>query len=575
MRASVLALLLVFACGDDGANNLPDAPGAPTLRVEPADVTVTIVDGQAVAQAYTATLIGIDGSMRDVTAETAFSIAPNYGAFTGSTVSVSGQGAGPTPVSAAYEGVGGEATLTVYVRSRVVDPGAPANAVDLFGNATEDPTRAPSVVYPSDTILVPPNLGEFDVHWRNNQAPNNLFEVGMANEYVDIRLYTAGTPASGGFWTVYSPSTWYPIASTRAQLTLTVAGLDTANPATKGTAAAQKVDVTNEDTRGGIYYWSTTTQSVWRYDVGRPDVPPSAFFDQAPSGCVGCHTLSRDGTKILMTLDSGNGRGAIFDVGSKQQLFPTPTASVGWNFATFNSDATKLVNVEHDGTLVLRDLAGTALGAALPTANAGFGSTHPELSPDDTRLVNAEYGSASATYFAYDGAIVIRSFDSSTNTFGTPTVLVPNDPNNQISNWYPSFSPDGQWVIFTRTSSGSYDQESAQTWVIKADGTQPPVQLAAANLPAGNLTNSWARWVPFGQSFGPSNEPMFYLTFSTKREFGVRIPTGGLPQIWMVPFFPARAAQGMDPSAPAFRVPFQDVATANHIAQWTQSIVIQ
>jgi hypothetical protein len=81
--------------------------------------------------------------------------------------------------------------------------------------------------------------------------------------------------------------------------------------------------------------------------------------------------------------------------------------------------------------------------------------------------------------------------------------------------------------------------------------------------------------VPFGQTFGATNEPIFYLTFSTKRPFGVRIPSGGTPQIWMTPFFPNRAAQGQDPSGNAFRVPFQDVATSNHIAQWTNAVVIQ
>jgi hypothetical protein len=33
------------------------------------------------------------------------------------------------------------------------------------------------------------------------------------------------------------------------------------------------------------------------------------------------------------------------------------------------------------------------------------------------------------------------------------------------------------------------------------------------------------------------------------------------------------AAAGQDPSSSAFRLPFQDVATSNHIAQWTAQIV--
>jgi hypothetical protein len=43
----------------------------------------------------------------------------------------------------------------------------------------------------------------------------------------------------------------------------------------------------------------------------------------------------------------------------------------------------------------------------------------------------------------------------------------------------------------------------------------------------------------------------------------------------MTPVFPARAAAGQDPSGNAFHVPFQDVNTSNHIAQWTKAVVVQ
>jgi hypothetical protein len=154
-------------------------------------------------------------------------------------------------------------------------------------------------------------------------------------------------------------------------------------------------------------------------------------------------------------------------------------------------------------------------------------------------------------------------------------MLVASDPTNSIQNYYPSFSPDGQWIAFTRTNGGSYNNNTSEIWVIKADGSQPPVQLLTSDTTGSYLTNSWARWVPFGQTFGASNTQMFYLTFSTQRPFGVRIPSGGRPQIWMTPFFPDKAGAGTDPSGNAFRVPFQDVATSNHIAQWTNSVVIQ
>ena len=423
---------------------------------------------------------------------------------------------------------------------------------------------------------MPPNLGQFDVHWTQSTA--DVFEIAMSNQYLDIKRYTNGDDPQRPYWTLFEPSQWYPIASSRQQLTLKVSGLSTADPTKKGTAAAQHIDVTNEDAQGGIYYWTTSgAAGIWRYDVGKPETPPAPYFpdDQRPSGCMGCHSLSRDGTKIAMTLDSGDGRGAVFNVADRSVLLPFDGQTqqpIYWNFAAFNATATKLVTI-FSNQMHLRALNGTVLAGPIEPSGPSAYPTHPEISPDDKRLVYVEH-QGGGDFSAYGGSIVVRAFDDAANTFGPPTVLVAADPNNQIANWYPSFSPDGQWIAFTRTSGNSYDDYTAQTWVVKADGTQPPIQLSTANLGDG-LTNSWARWVPFPQTFGATGEQLFYLTFSSKREFGVRIPYVGQPQIWMTPFFPARAALGQDPSAPTFRVPFQDVTTANHIAQWTQSVIVQ
>jgi hypothetical protein len=393
----------------------------------------------------------------------------------------------------------------------------------------------------------------------------------MSNTYVDIKRYTNGDDANQPYWMVFEPMQWYPIASSRLQLTLRVTGLNASDPTKKG-SVTRHVDVTNEDTRGGIYYWSTSpTQGIWRYDVEKPMVAPQPYFapGSEPSSCMGCHALSRDGTKIAITLDGGGGRGSIFNVADRTPLVDFTNEADYWNLSAFTADSTKLLTVS-DGLMTLRDVNG---GAAITTVenSPGMQATHPDFSPDGTRLVVVETPSMSYDIYAYEGSLVTRSFDPATNTFGTPVVLVPADPNNNIANYYPSFSPDGQWVAFTRTTSYSYDEATAEAWVVKADGTQPPIKLATANLALGNLTNSWPRWVPFAQTFGPTNRTMFYVTFSSRREFGVRLPQG-TPQIWMTSFFPDQAAAGQDPSGPAFRVPFQSLQSSNHIAQWTQAV---
>jgi hypothetical protein len=128
-------------------------------------------------------------------------------------------------------------------------------------------------------------------------------------------------------------------------------------------------------------------------------------------------------------------------------------------------------------------------------------------------------------------------------------------------------------VLFNRATSGNaYNNSLATLWVIKADGSAPAVQLAGANA-LGSLTNSWGRWAPFQQTIGVNNEPMYWITVSSTRDFGVRLVGQSRPQIWMSPFFPNRAAAAADPSAAVFRLPFQNIDSNNHIAQWTEQVV--
>ncbi len=563
------------SCGShDGGD-----PTAVSLSIEPADASVTIENGVSVKQNYTVKVTYSDGNVLDVTQSARLELRdPQYGTFNRAQLDIGGGGAGPTRVLAYVETLTGETGLTVYVKKTIVDPGLPATLPEQFDGATEDPTLAPLLRYPLDKILVPPNIGRFDVHWTS--ANTNVFQLRMRNEFVDVRRFTSGLtpPNNEQFWTELLPSEWFPIASTKQQLSLELAGMNTADPTKKGTAGKQVVDVTNENARGGIYYWAITSPSnagIVRYDVEKPEVAPAPMFEAGsePGGagkCHGCHTLSKDGTKMAMTLSGGDGEGVVVDVANRALTTPV-SAGLNWNFATFTPDATKLITVL-GGVMKVRDPNGGTELAVLPN-NTGRFASHPELSPDGTMLVNSECSNTNNA-FATDCGLVIRPFNVAANSGGDIKILVAPGADN-LKSFYPSFSPDGKWVVFTRSpGADSYNEPDAETWVIKSDGTAPAVKLATPDLGQAGRTNSWARWVPFGQTFGPTNEPMFYLTFSSMRPYGVRIPAGGKPQIWMTPFFPGRAEAGADPTGPAFRVPFQSVLAGNHIAQWTQAVVV-
>ncbi len=566
--AVILALGAAAACGGNGDGDDDDQPQpGDTIVVSPATATLTVINGAAVEQPYTAVLRHTDGTEVDVTADATFAVdLTSVGYFSGGST-LTASGAGRARVTATYEGLAGTATVEVFREDvRVVEP-APAGAADLFDAATDDPGRVATIVYPSHNTIVPPNLGDFDVHW-TDASGSDLFEISVKTYYADVRVYVA-TAAAAGAWLALLESEWTTVARSEvgATLTVTVRGLTQASPTTSSRADIQ-VHTAREEIQGGIYYWAAASAEggptgIFRHDMSRAGEEAEPFYTNVEAGrCVACHVLSRDGTKMALTYDGGNQSATVVDVATRTPAWAAD--QYYWNFATFTPDGGALLT-SFNGGLTLRDPATAAAITTVPTS--GY-ATHPDFSPDGTRLVYVRPSGPGSDWAFTGGALVTTTFDGT--TFGAETPLLSSAENN----YYPSFSPDGEWVLFNRSTEDAYDDGSAELWVMRADGTVGPIKLDAANIGAG-LTNSWARWAPFEGSYGPDEaiEPIYWLTFSTKRNFGVRLVGANRPQVWMTPFFPTRAAAGQDATAPAFRLPFQDLESSNHIAQWTERVV--
>jgi hypothetical protein len=566
----VCLLAAAAACGstdDGGPDDTPDPEPGDTLVVMPALARLEVINGVAATQDFTVTLVKVSGATFDVTDDVTWTLGdPLIGSFSGPTFTARGGSAGISPANATLDILTGTASIEVFVRNIRVGPMAPPNAPDLFATGTEDPGVAPSIAYPPADAIVPRNLGDLEMHWRDNFA-HDVYELSMVNDHVDLKLYIGNTGPTG--WAGFSTTEWYAASMGGREISLKIRALTAASPQTIGATAPQKLHLTNDDLEGGLYYWASTSASgasgIFRHDFGNPGQPAEPFYTNTLAGrCVACHALSRNGERMTITYDGGNGSSTWLDVASQAAMIPHNTEF--WNFAAYSPDGGRLVT-SRGGTLSVRDGAtGTAIGII---ENTGF-ATHPDFSPTNTFLayVRTASGAGAADWAFTGGEIVTVPLDTTTGTWGTPTTIVTGGGNN----YYPSISPDGQWILFNRSDSDAYDDVNAELWVARVDGSGAR-KLDLANIGPG-YTNSWPRWAPFRSAFGDAGaeESLFWITWSSKREFGVRL-AGGQPQLWMSPFFPDRVAAGNDPTAPAFRLPFQDIASNNHIAQWTEVVV--
>jgi hypothetical protein len=200
-----------------------------------------------------------------------------------------------------------------------------------------------------------------------------------------------------------------------------------------------------------------------------------------------------------------------------------------------------------------------ATGASIGSLPLGMmAATHPDWSPDGKQLVFA-----TAKGDAPSNAN-LATIPYANGSWGAPKVIVPAMGS---SNLFPMHSPDAAWIAYSRGKGGHGDL-TAQLWLVPAAGGTP-IELVNANRVVSNQKgdgqneNSQPTWAPPGD--------YQWIAFNSQREYGVVLPKG-TQQIWVAAVDPAKAAQGQDPSYPAFRLQFQGLNEDNHRAFWTLDV---
>ncbi|MBI5512865.1 MAG: PD40 domain-containing protein [Deltaproteobacteria bacterium] len=443
--------------------------------------------------------------------------------------------------------------------------GAPMESPMRFGGR-EEASRAPALVYPEDGTIVPPNLPSFEVHFTPGTG-NDLFEVTFAGEVTVLRVYTPCNAVGGGCVLTLDTAQFGQVAdASRAggRVRLAVRGTTRAPGGAVGSSMERSLGVTQQDLRGGVYWWSSVG-NILRYDFGREGARPEVFLSGNLFACVGCHVLSRDGRRVSVGRGiPGPAAARYVDTASRMET----GAPYGGNFGTYSPDLRRYLN--SDGArLTLLD-GETAM--PVPGLSGEVPGSMPDWSPNNNGVVFSRARTPPPPLFGQPGHNApadLMFMEWRGSTFVPPTVLLMSSGEN---NYYPSFSPDGQWVVFNRSAMTSYDAPDAHLWMVRGNGMGGPVNLARANSAMDG--NSWPKWAPFREVYaGELTEALMWITFSSRRPYGLRTAGERTAQLWMAAVRPDRIGPtSPDPSAPAFWLPFQDLRQGNHIAQWTEEV---
>jgi hypothetical protein len=565
----------------DGGN--PDGGVAipiTSLTIDPATATLVVTDPAVkLSQQFVAKGVKSDGSIVDVPAtfsvdnEAPGAIDPSSGKYT-----TSNKAGGAVKVTATYDGKTASATLNVVLNLAIAVPGGPSP--DLFDptkvTVSGDPTKSPSFIYPSTGTMFPQNVYKILFQWR--RAGLSAFEVKFEGPDVTIKVLTDGTQATctqartnAGCWEA-DLTAWTWIASTLAGKTanVTVTGVDPANPGTVYPSKSIEMLFSKNEVPGAIYYWSTTVAGVRKATVS--DSAPTNFLTPTETGqCVACHTLSRNGQRL--GADVGGEKEWIAEVGP---TFPPPILlkkdpannDIANSWMTFNPDTSRHVT-SAKGLLVLRTETGLAVGkgpnGSIPLGAGVYGHM-PDWSPDGKYLVFSKSSSAGGRKVSA-GTISVVPFNGN-DEFGSVVDLVKANADN---NYFPMFAPTSDWIAYGHSTGSSEKEAGSQLRLVSINGGTT-YELTRANTIVNDITiptgvgNNQPTWAP------KTEDGVMWVAFQSKRDYGVILANGSSygdekNQLWVAAIDVAKLGKG-DPSFPAFRLPFQELTENNHRPFW-------
>jgi len=275
-----------------------------------------------------------------------------------------------------------------------------------------------------------------------------------------------------------------------------------------------------------------------------PALPPG---ERGPSRCVSCHDVSPDGRHLAVFsqteleapshFEAPNGFLTVLRMPERAVVAQLPHAfmpafhpsepgvlAVAYVEETIGAKTQMLLPRGDIQTLRLDT------GRTRPVAGASSADhveNLPVFSPDGRTLTFIRAPAGEAMHGS-EGLLDIVSVPWNGGDGGASTPVL-GASQNGASNFYPTYSPDGRWLVFTRADRGFFSQISSDLWVVPAGGGE--ARRLACSSPLADTVHRFdpsGRWLALVSNRADVRAPGVYLA-AFDPEAGTCAPAVELP----------------------------------------------